>query len=331
MVDRGFTIQDQLKPLGVNLNIPPFMEGRKQIPAEEVLKGRQIASVWIHVERAIGRIKNFSTLKEMLPLSMSRLVNQIVCVCAWLVNFQPLLFPFLNVNSLTKRLKAISSLYMYMRVTTMRTKKTVKMNYNTNTLQPKYAYHISVKCSEHVNVAWNVVIFNTIIAWLVWTECWIYYILRRSRTGIPRTWIGLTISGPKQLSKKSVSFRNTLWTSTFYTFNEDRHLPCIHFAWKEGQFSHYWKGNMWMCSWVSTDCQYMCVSYILLSLLYMCVLCAFRESASCTHISALLHALVVLRPGPNISTPTASRDSGEDDEDNQLPVTSYLCQWKPPK
>ena len=45
MADRGFTIQDQLKPLGVNLNIPPFMEGRKQLPGEEVLKGRQIASV----------------------------------------------------------------------------------------------------------------------------------------------------------------------------------------------------------------------------------------------------------------------------------------------
>jgi len=40
MADRRFTIQDQLKPLGVNLNIPPFMEGRKQLPAEEVLKGK---------------------------------------------------------------------------------------------------------------------------------------------------------------------------------------------------------------------------------------------------------------------------------------------------
>lgn len=93
MADRRFTIQDQLKPLGVNLNIPPFMEGRKQLPAEEVLKGGQIASVRIHVERAIGRIKNFSILKEMPPLSMSRFVNQIVCVCAWLVNFQPAVVP----------------------------------------------------------------------------------------------------------------------------------------------------------------------------------------------------------------------------------------------
>ena len=37
MADRGFTIQDWLKPL-VNLNIPPFMKGRKQLPGEEVLK-----------------------------------------------------------------------------------------------------------------------------------------------------------------------------------------------------------------------------------------------------------------------------------------------------
>jgi hypothetical protein len=59
MADRGFTIQDQLKPLGIDLNIPPFMEGRKQLPADEVLKGRQIASVRIHVERAIGRINLF--------------------------------------------------------------------------------------------------------------------------------------------------------------------------------------------------------------------------------------------------------------------------------
>ena len=128
MADRGFTIQDQLKPLGVNLNIPPFMEGRKQLPSEEVLKGRQIASVRIHVERAIGRIKNYSILKGTLPLSMARLANQIVCVCAWLINFQPAVVPLLNVNSLMKKLKAISSVYT--RVTMMQTQKTVKKSCN---------------------------------------------------------------------------------------------------------------------------------------------------------------------------------------------------------
>ena len=93
MADRGFTIKDQLQEIGVDLNIPPFLEGRKQLPAEEVKKGRQIASVRIHVERAIGKIKNFSILKGNFPLSMIRLANQIVCVCAWLSNFQPALVP----------------------------------------------------------------------------------------------------------------------------------------------------------------------------------------------------------------------------------------------
>ena len=93
MADRGFTIQDQLKAVGVGLNIPPFMEGRKQLPPEEVLRGRQIASLRIHVERIIGRIKNYTILKSTLPLSMSRIANQIVSVCSWLVNFQPILIP----------------------------------------------------------------------------------------------------------------------------------------------------------------------------------------------------------------------------------------------
>ena len=91
MADRGFTIRDQLIAIGADLNIPPFMEGRAQLPAAEVLEGRRIASVRIHIERAIGRIKNFSILKGSLPITLSRIANQIVCVCCWLVNFQPVL------------------------------------------------------------------------------------------------------------------------------------------------------------------------------------------------------------------------------------------------
>ena len=93
MADRGFTIRDQLKTIGADLNIPPFMEGRGKLPASEVLEGRRIASVRIHVERVIGRIKNYSILKGTLPITLSRMANQIVCVCAWLVNFQTVLVP----------------------------------------------------------------------------------------------------------------------------------------------------------------------------------------------------------------------------------------------
>ena len=50
MADRGFTIKDMLKDLGIDLNIPPFLEGRAQLPSIEVETGRKIASVRIHVE-----------------------------------------------------------------------------------------------------------------------------------------------------------------------------------------------------------------------------------------------------------------------------------------
>lgn len=45
MADRGFTIKDLLKDIGVELNIPPFMESRDQLPASEVKAGRRIASL----------------------------------------------------------------------------------------------------------------------------------------------------------------------------------------------------------------------------------------------------------------------------------------------
>ena len=81
MADRGFTIKDMLKDIGIELNIPPFMEGRAQLPVKEVQEGRRIASVRIHVERAIGRMKNFAILQGTFPISMSRIINQVVCVC----------------------------------------------------------------------------------------------------------------------------------------------------------------------------------------------------------------------------------------------------------
>ena len=50
MADRGFTIKDMLKQLNVDLNIPPFMDGRRQLPSQEIQSGRKIASLRIHVE-----------------------------------------------------------------------------------------------------------------------------------------------------------------------------------------------------------------------------------------------------------------------------------------
>lgn len=41
----------------------------------------------------IGPIKNFAILEGTLPIIMTHLANQIVCVCAWLPSFQSSLVP----------------------------------------------------------------------------------------------------------------------------------------------------------------------------------------------------------------------------------------------
>ena len=92
MADRGFTIKDLLQELNIQLNIPPFLEGQQQLPSPEI-EGRKIASLRIHVERAIGRIKTFGICSSKIPLSMARITNQLVCVCGFLSNFQPALVP----------------------------------------------------------------------------------------------------------------------------------------------------------------------------------------------------------------------------------------------
>ena len=82
MDDRGFAIKDMLKELKIDLNIPLFLDGRSQLPPEEIKAGRKIASLRIHVERVIGRLKSYNILKETIPLSMARITNQIVCFCS---------------------------------------------------------------------------------------------------------------------------------------------------------------------------------------------------------------------------------------------------------
>ena len=93
MADRGFTIKDLLAAVGADLNLPPFLRGKKQLSAEEVAEGRSIASLRIHVERAIGRMKHYRILTGTIRLKMSRVLDQIVTVCAYLSIFNPALVP----------------------------------------------------------------------------------------------------------------------------------------------------------------------------------------------------------------------------------------------
>ena len=52
MADRGFDIENEMPP-GVGLNIPPFLDGAPQLSLQDEVKTRKIASLRVHVERAI--------------------------------------------------------------------------------------------------------------------------------------------------------------------------------------------------------------------------------------------------------------------------------------
>ena len=75
MAYRGFNIQDDLTPLGVRVNIPPFLKGKEQLDREELIETRRIASLLIHVEHAMERIKNYHIFDKTIPCSLTEVRN----------------------------------------------------------------------------------------------------------------------------------------------------------------------------------------------------------------------------------------------------------------
>ena len=70
MADRDFDIEDDLILQGVRLNIPTFLRGKQQLDEVERVITRRNASLRIHVERAMERIKNYHIFDRTLPASL---------------------------------------------------------------------------------------------------------------------------------------------------------------------------------------------------------------------------------------------------------------------
>ncbi|XP_070378855.1 uncharacterized protein [Dermacentor albipictus] len=87
MADKGFKIKDLLQEKGVGLNLPPFLT-QKQFEEDDVQRTQEIASLRIHVERRIQRIKCYHIFDKAVPLSLGPLINQVWSVCAVLSNMQ---------------------------------------------------------------------------------------------------------------------------------------------------------------------------------------------------------------------------------------------------
>ena len=87
LAEGGFTISNDLAPFGVTLNFPAFLSGREQFATSEVIESQKIASVRIHVERAIQRVKHFRVLRNEISLSPHGSINQIWTIICLLSNF----------------------------------------------------------------------------------------------------------------------------------------------------------------------------------------------------------------------------------------------------
>lgn len=53
---------------------------------DDVFKTQGIAQLRIHVERSIGRVKNFYILEGVIPITKLPLISKIFQVCCWLTN-----------------------------------------------------------------------------------------------------------------------------------------------------------------------------------------------------------------------------------------------------
>ena len=89
MADRGFQIQEDLLHHYCTLSVPPGARVKSQMTKLECKKTKEIANLRIHVERAINRMKTFRILKNIFPLTLLPLADDIVRSCAAHCNIQP--------------------------------------------------------------------------------------------------------------------------------------------------------------------------------------------------------------------------------------------------
>lgn len=88
MADKGFVLESHCKARQVVLNIPPFLGKDTQLSQVDMIQTRRIASLRVHVERAMERLKNFHIL-DFISSPYFGVADELVFVCAMLGNFQP--------------------------------------------------------------------------------------------------------------------------------------------------------------------------------------------------------------------------------------------------
>ena len=89
LFDKGFNVQDLFLPFKVKCVLPPFVRSKRQFTRSEVYHGKRIARARIHIERVMGRLKEFRLLENKLPINMIDMCDHIWNIAAVIVNLQP--------------------------------------------------------------------------------------------------------------------------------------------------------------------------------------------------------------------------------------------------
>lgn len=81
LADRGFTMNEEVLFKGAKLVVPSFTKGKSQLSAKEVEESRFMSRARIHVERVIGRLKDFKIIQGTMPLTIVKRVDDDDTTC----------------------------------------------------------------------------------------------------------------------------------------------------------------------------------------------------------------------------------------------------------
>ena len=90
-MDRGFRDSiDTMESLGLNVSLPPFLNGRRQFTTSEANQSRYVTKLRWGVEAVNSRIKQFKYLANTIPnSSLLHLEQDLSIVCAIINRYRP--------------------------------------------------------------------------------------------------------------------------------------------------------------------------------------------------------------------------------------------------
>ncbi|KAE8739909.1 hypothetical protein FOCC_FOCC014591 [Frankliniella occidentalis] len=89
MVDRGFDLKAECTLKNISLIRPPSLSKNQTMTPKEIVLTKAIAKARIYVEHIIKNIKQYRLLRYTIPNKMIPYLEDLVYVCAFLINFNP--------------------------------------------------------------------------------------------------------------------------------------------------------------------------------------------------------------------------------------------------